>query len=106
MERITEHHPVSGPVVYGYLRLTPSQIRRRWPLSQMLELYCQQHELVLGGVFTDHASTTLMAPAFAGLIGVLALPGAYGVLLPTRTHLGSRALPRNAPISSTSSAGG
>jgi hypothetical protein len=92
MERITERHPVPGPVVYGYLRVPASHNKRRQALSRALAVYCEEHELLLSGVFTDRGEPAVMSPAFAGLLGVLALDGSYGVVTPARSHLGVRGI--------------
>jgi hypothetical protein len=92
MERITERHPIPGPIVYGYLRLPVAQPTRRQALTRALEGYCEEHELLLGGVFTDRGEPQVMSAAFAGLLAVLAMDHSYGVVTPARTHLGSRGL--------------
>ncbi len=92
MEHITERHPVPGPVVYGYLRLSGVQPSRRRALTRALKGYCGDHELQLGGVFTDAGESQTMSPAFAGLLSVLVMDPTYGVVIPARTHLGSRGL--------------
>jgi hypothetical protein len=92
MESLTERYLVPGPAVYGYVRLPAAQQTRRRALTRALENYCEQHELLLGGVFTDGGEQTLMSPAFAGLLAVLAMNHSYGVVTPARSHLGSRGL--------------
>lgn len=92
MDRITERHPIPGPTVYGYIRLPAGQPARRRALTETLLVYCEQHELRLGGVFVDHSDSTVMSAAFTGLLDVLALDGAYGVVTPARAHLGPRAI--------------
>ncbi|MGH3309540.1 MAG: hypothetical protein ACRDP3_02980 [Streptomyces sp.] len=93
MEPLTEHRCVSGPVVYGFLRLVKVPAARGIALSASLAEYCRQHELLLSGVFTDRATTGGPASAaFTGLLDVLALPNAYGVVLPAASHLGPRAI--------------
>ncbi|MEV7006675.1 hypothetical protein [Streptosporangium sp. NPDC051022] len=69
---------------------------RQDALSQALAEYCRQHELLLAGVFTERnpAAGVDRSPAFTGLLDVLAVPGVYGVVLPTFTHLGPRASAR------------
>lgn len=88
MGRITEQRPVPGPVVYGYLLLTAACRARRAVLSRTLAEYCEQHELTLAAVFTDVGDDTVQAPGFTGLLDVLATEPSYGVVIPTRAHLG------------------
>ncbi|MCQ4081959.1 hypothetical protein NGB36_15415 [Streptomyces sp. RB6PN25] len=91
MEPLTEHRPVNGPVVYGYLRLVKVSPAREIALAASLAEYCRKHELVLSGIFTErHAGAGPMSPAFTGLLDVLALPDAYGVVLPATSHLGPK----------------
>jgi hypothetical protein len=87
---ITELQLAAGPVVYGYLRMTAASPERRRALTQAMEVYCEQHELLLGGVFTDGASSSVLSPAFAALLDVLRLNGTYGAVAPTAAHLGGR----------------
>ncbi|MEV8333034.1 hypothetical protein OG501_17095 [Streptomyces niveus] len=91
-EPLTEHRPVHGPYVYGYLRHGRGGPARRRALAESLVLYCSQHELTLCGVFTeaDSAARDIRSPAFMGLLDVLALPDAYGLVVPARSHLGPR----------------
>ena len=88
MGPITEQRPVPGPVVYGYLLLTAACRARRAVLSRALAEYCEQHELTLAAVFTDVGDDTVQAPGFTGLLDVLATEPSYGVVIPTRAHLG------------------
>ncbi|MGW1073909.1 hypothetical protein [Streptomyces sp. NPDC002537] len=89
MELITERRRVNGPYVYGYLRRTASGAARHTALADSLAEYCRQHELTLCGLFTERGATAeVNSPTFAGLLDVLALPDAYGVILPARSHLG------------------
>lgn len=87
---LTEQHDVDGPIVYGYLRLRHSTPDRKAALTLALAQYCDQHELQLCGIFTDRGSTSASSPAFAGLLDVLLLSNAYGVVLPTAHHLGGK----------------
>ncbi|MEK9518201.1 hypothetical protein MIU24_02095 [Streptomyces venezuelae] len=100
MQPLTEHRDVSGPVVYGYLRLVRVSPARQMALSEALAEYCRQHELTLSGVFTERDSGSGPAAAFTGLIDVLELPDTYGVVLPAASHLGPKdiAAPRQAQI--------
>lgn len=90
---LTEQRRVPGPIVYGYLRLVKASEARQDALSQALAEYCLQHELLLAGVFTERepAMGAHRSPAFTGLLDVLAVPGVYGVVVPTLSHLGPRA---------------
>ncbi|MGR8009688.1 hypothetical protein [Streptomyces hypolithicus] len=93
MEPLTEHRLVSGPVVYGFLRLVRVSEARQEALVASLAEYCRRHELELSGVFTDReASAGLGSAAFTGLLDVLALPDVYGVLAPAASHLGPKAI--------------
>ncbi|MBT2402533.1 MULTISPECIES: hypothetical protein [unclassified Streptomyces] len=100
MEPLTEHRGVSGPVVYGYLRLVRVSPARQMALNEALAAYCRQHELTLSGVFTERHTGSGPSAAFTGLIDVLELPGTYGVVLPAASHLGPKdiATPRQAQI--------
>ncbi|WP_327735424.1 hypothetical protein OG749_17925 [Streptomyces nojiriensis] len=100
MEPLTEHRSVSGPVVYGYLRLVRVSLARQMALNEALAEYCRQHELTLSGVFTERDTGSGPSAAFTGLIDVLELPDTYGVVLPAASHLGPKeiAAPRQARI--------
>ncbi|WKK23920.1 hypothetical protein QZH56_35415 [Streptomyces olivoreticuli] len=91
MEPLTEHRRVSGPVVYGFLRLVNVPAARRAALEQSLAEYCRQHELTLSGLFTERI-TEVNSVAFTGLMDVLEVPGTYGVVLPSASHLGPKAI--------------
>ena len=88
MGPITEQRQVPGPVVYGYLLLTAACRSRRAALSRAVAGYCEQHELTLTAVFTDTDDDTVQAPGFTGLLDVLTMEPSYGVVIPTRAHLG------------------
>lgn len=93
MEPLTEHRLVSGPVVYGFLRLVRVSEARQEALAASLTEYCRRHELELSGVFTDReGSAGPGSAAFTGLLDVLALPDVYGVLAPAASHLGPKAI--------------
>ncbi|MFQ6200425.1 hypothetical protein [Streptomyces sp. NPDC000405] len=93
METLTEHRPVSGLVVYGFLRLVRVSQARQDALVASLTEYCRSHELQLSGVFTDRdASAGPASAAFTGLLDVLALPDVYGVIAPAMSHLGPKAI--------------
>jgi hypothetical protein len=88
MGLITEQRQVPGPVVYGYLLLTAACRTRRAALGRALAEFCEQHELTLAAVFTDTGDDTVQAPGFTGLLDVLTTEPSYGVVIPTRAHLG------------------
>lgn len=93
MEPLTEHRQVSGPVVYGFLRLVRVSTARQAALTASLAEYCRSHELQLSGIFTDRDTAAGPSPtAFTGLLDVLALPDVYGVVVPAMSHLGSKAI--------------
>ncbi|MGW7276257.1 hypothetical protein ACWGH5_37865 [Streptomyces sp. NPDC054864] len=93
MEPLTEHRQVSGPVVYGFLRLVRVSTARHAALAASLSEYCRSHELQLSGLFTDRDVTSgLESVAFTGLLDVLALPDVYGVISPAMSHLGPKAI--------------
>ncbi|WP_329144843.1 hypothetical protein OIU91_09825 [Streptomyces sp. NBC_01456] len=93
MEPLTEHRPVNGPVVYGFLRLAKNSAARQTALVGVLAEYCRSHELVLGAVFIERGSTTCAhSAAFTGLLDVLDMPDVYGVVLPSDSHLGPKSI--------------
>lgn len=93
MEPLTEHRQVSGPVVYGFLRLVRVSAARHAALAASLTEYCRSHELQLSGVFTDRdVSSGPDSAAFTGLLDVLALPDVYGVIAPAMSHLGPKTI--------------
>lgn len=99
MELLTEHRPVNGPLVYGFLHLVKTTAGRATALTAALTDYCRLHELLLGAVFTERVAPDETPPgeparsaAFTALLDVLALPGVYGVVLPAASHLGPRAV--------------
>ncbi|MGW8551407.1 hypothetical protein [Streptomyces tubercidicus] len=91
MEPLTEHRWVSGPVVFGFLRLVQVSAARQEALMASLAEYCRSHELVLSGLFTERSATN-GSGAFTGLLDVLALPDTYGVVAPAASHLGTKAI--------------
>lgn len=93
MELLTEHRPVNGPVVYGFLRLAGVSAARQTALQASLTEYCRIHELQLSGIFKDRLATTEpSSTAFTGLLDALALPDVYGVIAPALSHLGPKHL--------------
>ncbi|MFI9210192.1 hypothetical protein ACIGW7_18895 [Streptomyces sp. NPDC053253] len=103
MEPLTEHRGVSGPSVYGFLRLVRVSAARQDALHDALVDYCRRHELALHGVFTERTAGTERSAAFTGLLDVLELHGTYGVVLPALSHLGPKAIaaPRQARITTS-----
>lgn len=100
MEPLTEHRSVSGPVVYGFLRLVRVSPARQDALHTALAEYCRRHELALHGIFTERTVVTERSAALTGLLDVLELHDTYGVVLPALSHLGPKAIaaPRQARI--------
>nr|WP_285562695.1 hypothetical protein [Streptomyces hygroscopicus] len=92
MEPLTEHRLVSGPVVYGFLRLVRVPRARQDALVASLAEYCRSHELQLSGLFTDRVAAGSSSAAFTGLLDVLALPDVYGVVAPAMSHLGPKTI--------------
>ncbi|MGW3292892.1 hypothetical protein ACWGUL_00625 [Streptomyces albidoflavus] len=92
MEPLTEHRLVSGPVVYGFLRLVRVPRARQEALAASLIEYCRSHELQLSSLFTDRDAAGPASAAFTGLLDVLALPDVYGVVAPAMSHLGPKAI--------------
>lgn len=89
---LTEQLHVTGPIVYGFLRLPAPNPARRNALARAMAHYCDQHELSLAAVFTDVASTSApdaaCTPGFVGLMDAIAAQPAYGILMPASGHLG------------------
>lgn len=99
MVTLTERRPVPGPDVYGFLRLTRATRGRRHILSAGLDEYCRAHELTMAALFVEQAASDFYSPAFVGLLDTLAFPEAYGVVIPSLSHLGpSRTAARRARI--------
>ncbi|MFE0381854.1 hypothetical protein ACFW1M_41290 [Streptomyces inhibens] len=92
MEPLTEHRPINGPIVYGFLRLSKSAAARQTALTRALAEYCRSHELVLGAIFIERGTTSARGAAFTGLLDVLDLPDVYGVVLPAASHLGPKSI--------------
>ncbi|MFD4377501.1 hypothetical protein [Streptomyces sp. NPDC058486] len=91
MEPLTEHRGVGSPVVYGFLRLGRVSPACQIALHDALVEYCRRHEPALHGVFVERAGGVDRLAAFTGLLDVLELRGAYGVVLPSPSHLGPKA---------------
>ncbi|MFG3440006.1 hypothetical protein ACGF0J_22385 [Nonomuraea sp. NPDC047897] len=87
---LTEQHDVAGPVVYGYFRLPRYAPDRQAALTVTIADYCHRHELDLCGIFMGREDAANDDLSFTGLLDVVTLSGAYGVVLPTIQHLGSR----------------
>jgi hypothetical protein len=93
MAWITEQQNVDELVVYGYLRGPARPGRRLQVLSATLRDYCDKHELRLDEVFTERADCgSTDGSVFIGLLDALKASRPYGVVLPSRTHLGPRSL--------------
>jgi hypothetical protein len=85
---LTERHCVRRPDVYGFLRVTRATRARRRALSVVLDDYCRAHELRMAALFVELAPDVFYSSAFVGLLDTLALPDAYGVVIPSLGHLG------------------
>ncbi|MGW9212296.1 FxLD family lanthipeptide [Embleya sp. NPDC055664] len=94
MRGVTEEQSGPGPLVYGYLRLVSVSAARRRSLVESLHEYCRHHELLLAGVFVEHPSQPAASVAFTGLLDALRASGGYGVLFPSRAHLGGKSVSR------------
>jgi hypothetical protein len=89
MEPITEQRQVPSLVVYGYLLLLLRRsARRRAALTRALAGYCDQHELLLAAVFAEDGADGVQAPGFTGLLEAISAGTSYGLVVPTRAHLG------------------
>lgn len=89
-EPLTEQRDCAAPVVYGFLRVD-GQRGPGWrrALLGVLQTYCQGHELALALTFTEYGpACDLRSTAFVGLLDTLVLPTTYGVVVPSRRHLG------------------
>ncbi|MFF0029724.1 hypothetical protein ACFYS7_16255 [Streptomyces avermitilis] len=90
-ELITERRSVAFPRVFGYLRHITGGMARHAALVGCLTEYCQQHELTLGGIFTDRdAAVASHSAAFVGFLDALEMPDSYGAVVPALSHLGSK----------------
>ncbi|KUN29223.1 hypothetical protein AQJ23_00030 [Streptomyces antibioticus] len=90
-EPLTERRPVTGPLVFGYLRHITGVTSRLAALTGCLTEYCHLHELTLCGVFTDREPAVLLhSPAFIGLLDALELSDTYGAVIPVLGHLGPK----------------
>ncbi|MFT9784740.1 hypothetical protein ACMZ5E_00665 [Streptomyces rhizosphaericola] len=88
MEPLTEQRHVTGPLVFGFLRIVRVSRARQLALTTAITEYCRRHELTLAGVYMEHSS---VAPAaFVGMLDALAATRSYGVVLPTPSHLGPK----------------
>jgi hypothetical protein len=93
MAQITELRAVPPPVVYGFLRLRGrAGGRRASALAGVVQDYCDRHELELGTVVTENDSAD--HDAFAGLVDELKRVRAYGVVVPSDSHLGGSSIAR------------
>lgn len=93
MAEVTELRAVPPPVVYGFLRLCGRVGgRRASALAGVVQDYCDRHELELGTVVTETESAE--CDAFAGLVDELTRVRAYGVVVPSDSHLGGSSIAR------------
>ena len=93
MAEVTELRAVPPPVVYGFLRLCGRVGgRRATALTGAVQDYCDRHELELGTVVTETESAE--RDAFAGLVDELTRVRAYGVVVPSDSHLGDSSIAR------------
>jgi hypothetical protein len=89
MEPLTEQRHVTGPLVFGFLRLVGVSRARQLALTSAITEYCRSHELTLAGVYTERCSST--PSAFMGMLDALTTTRPYGVVLPTSSRLGPKA---------------
>ncbi|MFF9016653.1 hypothetical protein ACF09C_27240 [Streptomyces sp. NPDC014870] len=90
MEPLTEQRNVTGPLVFGFLHLVRVSHARQLALTTAITEYCRRHELTLAGVYTERCSAT--PSAFIGMLDALTATRSYGVVLPTPSHLGPKAI--------------
>lgn len=90
MEPLTEQRNVTGPIVFGFLRLVGVSASRQQALAKTITDYCRRHELTLGGVYMERSATT--SGAFTGMLDAVAATRPYGVVFPAPSHLGPRAM--------------
>jgi hypothetical protein len=84
--QITELHPVSEPVVFGYLKADTCTEARTDALRRVLGTYCEQHELNMAAVIIDRADPL----AFDRLITAVVACNGYAVVVPSAPHLGGK----------------
>ena len=89
-EPLTEQRHVPGPLVFGFLRLVSVSRARQLALTRAITEYCRRHELTLAGVYMERGSST--PSAFVGMLDALTATQSYGVVLPTPSHLGPKAI--------------
>lgn len=85
MAEVTEQRPVAPPVVIGFLR-PPGNTARGAALTAAMREYCTRHELVLTEVVTEQPHR--VDEAFATALDSMVRTRAYGLLVPSRSHLG------------------
>ncbi|MFD5327353.1 hypothetical protein [Streptomyces sp. NPDC127092] len=90
MELLTEQRNVTGPIVFGFLRLVGVSASRHQALAKTITDYCRRHELTLGGVYMERCAAT--SGAFVGMLDAVAATRPYGVVFPAPSHLGPRAI--------------
>jgi hypothetical protein len=84
MAKVTELLAVPRPVVFGFLR-THGHGARTAALTAVVSEYCERHELALHGVVTESPQE---GDAFTELLLSISRADAYGVVVPSRSHLG------------------
>ncbi|WP_318209443.1 MULTISPECIES: hypothetical protein [unclassified Streptomyces] len=90
MEPLTEQRNVTGPIVFGFLRLVGVSASRQQALAKTITDYCRRHELTLGGVYMERCAAT--SGAFTGMLDAVAATRPYGIVFPAPSHLGPRAI--------------
>ncbi|WP_128982867.1 hypothetical protein [Streptomyces roseicoloratus] len=88
MELLTEQRNVTGPLVFGFLRLVGVPARRQKALATTISDYCRRHELTLAAVYMERCSST--SSAFVGMLDALVVTRPYGIVIPAPSHLGPR----------------
>ncbi|MEU6878472.1 hypothetical protein [Streptomyces sp. NPDC046712] len=90
MEPLTEQRNVVGPLVFGFLRLVGVSESRQQALAEAVTDYCRRHELTLGGMYMERRTAT--SCAFVGMLDAVQATRPYGVVFPTWSHLGPKAI--------------
>jgi hypothetical protein len=84
MAKVTELLAVPRPVVFGFLR-THGHGARTAALTTVVSEYCKRHELALHDVVIESPQE---GDAFMELLLSVSRADAYGVVVPSRSHLG------------------
>ncbi|MFF7777054.1 hypothetical protein ACFZCG_21825 [Streptomyces tanashiensis] len=90
MEPLTEQRNVTGPLVFGFLRLVGVSPSRQQALAKAIADYCRRHELTLAAVYMERCTAT--SCAFVGMLDAVAVTRPYGVIFPAPSHLGPKAI--------------